>query len=126
MKSSDDLTMIRSEALRFGLTDRTSQSYGVPWVLLPANSFGSQTGVRGITLRNLKIGSIRLENERFQELLTRVVNLNWETPDWPDAFCAVYPRYAYFHCNTYYPLASDEMTPAEYDEYQKRLREFIG
>lgn len=67
-----------------------------------------------------------MENERFQELLTRVANLNWVTPDWAEAFCAVYPSYAYFHCNSYYPLATDEMTPAEYDEYQKRLREFIS
>src|ERR1017187_8557351 len=70
-------------------------------------------------------GRVSMENERFQELLTRVANLNWVTPDWAEAFCAVYPSYAYFHCNSYYPLATDEMTPAEYDEYQKRLREFI-
>jgi hypothetical protein len=67
-----------------------------------------------------------MEDERFQELLTRVANLNWVTTDWAEAFYAAYTRYAIFHCNIRNCFETDVMTPAQYDDYQKRLREFIG
>jgi hypothetical protein len=107
-------------------------------VLLPANSLGCQTGVKGNALRNLRIGRTGMEDERFRALLETVTNFNWEGPR-SSALRAEYEEQKAKQYDLWdasrdeaekaklwgmYKAPAPAAVRAEYDEIRKRLREY--